>query len=1845
MGGRCECTAGACGANCSGAVLCHRWDEWRSEWSLEGMETVSAGQLAVGGTLECRADNVPATAFAGVCLLELPLPFEPPSVAALTLPDDSALSGTAASIVSIVLCALLNWITVRRARHARQSPLPPSERDPVWGVYLRAWWWSLVHVSKQLLTTALLALAAFCRWTYVTTKQLLTTAVLAVVALVLWCGRVTVEAVRCTRRSGITTTLALLWSGVWLRQLAIASAHVLRGAAISVVLGVVHTTMWLRRRGVELLLLFYCALVTARDAARAEMVRLVAILKVEFTRLVVMVKEHLERRREVRRRRAAERKAAAERRAAERKAVAEAKAAESRRQEEERRLEAQKRRAEANVVKTGRRRSHEAPSAAPDITTGKAPDDDERDAGPLSDSSSTAPIRAGDGGAPAEAASAKSLAPPAPLTREERDALIAAIIAEGRAEGRAMGAGDNRRGFAIPALSITRIEPSDARSLQPARLVPGEVSKGRMPILTLDLAEVRGGMLGRRDAAAAALPDRYEEAAALRATPGLRVSPDRSKLKSGRISMDVLLRNGPGRAEPPPPPPMTAPDTERASTSEGSNSTPTETPRTSAPTEHTEPAEPAGAADAGVPVASSLVPPPALSSVPSAQQTPQRQVRPQTASAALASSRAVTRPSVSPAVALYQSMHPSDLDAPASPNLIRRRLQMAPPRPPQSGSQGETNLIRGRMAMDEQLRGLDGQLRPTLPPNLASMTGAFVSAEAASTAAAALARPQSSPAIGPSAASLSSRPGSAFQRSHARQPAPDFGLLDVQLDASRGVLEQRAYSGYSYEPAQIAERLSSSGRLIRGRVGHADPGFLSRPASATVVAPRPGSAAAAATAAPPPPRPSAPWQTNRPQSAAPDVMASSRPPPPPLAAFPEAPSPPPSPPDTEVAAPPEAAAPPDAEDATAPAGAAPIAFETLVAPAELARRLRHPSRDAMPTGSRPGSAGVSRSLSIPVLAVYSPLADSGGTSPRALIASQHDGSVIRNLSRPSSASRLKPSLSRPSSASRQPPAAAAAALSRPSSAASSRAAALTQLDLDAQPPSPVSSSPSALGSARSHRTCSRPASAARRLQLGGAAGGGSPEASPRAPFESDVDEMRLDEAVEDRAADAEQPMPRGSTAWQESEAREGDGVGAEAPPPEAPLGGAVAEACEVEPNPREAECAAEGEDDEEEDDEEKESNAIGPQSEGDHMATDGNHDEDAEPPPEAHARADVSDGGEEREEDGDEEAEEEEGGEEEEEEEEEKEEAEEGEPPSSEDLVPSWDNEYDLPSGTALDLEEAGFTQEEVEAARQHLKQHLQQQSPKRQPPPPHDDEAERRAEHELVDRGALLQRLLQGSPVVWVPSWDDEYGGEPLEEPSALSMGGEGGASSLWGGALAQLAPAGPQKLEDSRWRAALAAARPGSRLGRCRVAASEAAASAAAAAEEARRQRRHASLGWQKASAELARKETEAAERRRELAAERAEAEALAAAQRSAEAAEFYRLRKQLEERRFFSLDVYSTRCSRAYLDALTRWHSILVLACQPHPPLGQPRHMIDLEMHVQCFWSALMLELGVLALLASSQAPTDEPLDDGWLVLDATVAAIAAGACGLAAGRAAFLVSGPAGRVLGTFGMREGPSHCTCSGVDGVWAPGKTQLARRVLRSSTGWLFSWSVFVGGAALAFAHMAGVSVRRASSLVHGWMLSQAISWLLVEPAGIALVLAAFYGPAWLRQRRQQRSSSTAKAGKPRFGAVKRALVASAPTDMLRRHVHRQSIAVRQRAGGRRTRAKIDPSAPPRDVTAHPGKASKADSDTTTTSWPLAERTMDVSSSLPDEQSRRRRAFMVGLPSLSANKYRVHPAP
>ena len=141
-GGLCRCDPGFCGADCSGVLRCHVWDPVGSRWTMDGVTTVkpALGSAAFDGTtgpqsLECTADGVPGSDFAGVCVMGL-LDWQQTDAKSDALSVGTGIGltpGTIGVVMALLTITAFNVLTVRWARQSRQKALPPEERDPIWG--------------------------------------------------------------------------------------------------------------------------------------------------------------------------------------------------------------------------------------------------------------------------------------------------------------------------------------------------------------------------------------------------------------------------------------------------------------------------------------------------------------------------------------------------------------------------------------------------------------------------------------------------------------------------------------------------------------------------------------------------------------------------------------------------------------------------------------------------------------------------------------------------------------------------------------------------------------------------------------------------------------------------------------------------------------------------------------------------------------------------------------------------------------------------------------------------------------------------------------------------------------------------------------------------------------------------------------------------------------------------------------------------------------------------------------------------------------------------------------------------------------------------------------------------------------------------------------------------------------------------------------------------------------------------------------------------------------------------------------------------------------------------------
>jgi hypothetical protein len=199
-----------------------------------------------------------------------------------------------------------------------------------------------------------------------------------------------------------------------------------------------------------------------------------------------------------------------------------------------------------------------------------------------------------------------------------------------------------------------------------------------------------------------------------------------------------------------------------------------------------------------------------------------------------------------------------------------------------------------------------------------------------------------------------------------------------------------------------------------------------------------------------------------------------------------------------------------------------------------------------------------------------------------------------------------------------------------------------------------------------------------------------------------------------------------------------------------------------------------------------------------------------------------------------------------------------------------------------------------------------------------------------------------------------------------------------------------------------------------------------------------------------------------------------------------------------------------SESYVRRLVSQHTLLVVLCQPYPP-DQTHESIDMEQIVQCFWSALLTQLAVVATLASEQGIYGHELSLLEVTVDAFSAAGIGAAVGLIGCRAIFLWSGPAGR--NKLKPEKDRELITCDAppccfklCDCKCNPSSPELRSRVLRASIGWSWAAGVFISASAVAAHHMQDMTRRKLTSLFGAWVLAQLASWVLMEPVGILLL-------------------------------------------------------------------------------------------------------------------------------------------
>ena len=224
--------------------------------------------------------------------------------------------------------------------------------------------------------------------------------------------------------------------------------------------------------------------------------------------------------------------------------------------------------------------------------------------------------------------------------------------------------------------------------------------------------------------------------------------------------------------------------------------------------------------------------------------------------------------------------------------------------------------------------------------------------------------------------------------------------------------------------------------------------------------------------------------------------------------------------------------------------------------------------------------------------------------------------------------------------------------------------------------------------------------------------------------------------------------------------------------------------------------------------------------------------------------------------------------------------------------------------------------------------------------------------------------------------------------------------------------------------------------------------------------------------------------------------------------------RLKEELEQFALFSdVDVFTTRCDRGYLDALVRWHTVFATVCQPHPAIGT-HHPIDLEQQVQCFWTCVLVEFALAASLSTSRDPADFFLSSAFT--DGALAAFIAGAVGLLGCRAVFVLCGTAGRGH----LRNGrvpPPRGWDIGIEFLSPErrvfcrslgGNVAFLARWLRAAAGWVLAWAISVLAAAIAAERIVGQTARPLARTFASWGFAQIVAWLIVEPLGVALLVA-----------------------------------------------------------------------------------------------------------------------------------------
>ena len=228
--------------------------------------------------------------------------------------------------------------------------------------------------------------------------------------------------------------------------------------------------------------------------------------------------------------------------------------------------------------------------------------------------------------------------------------------------------------------------------------------------------------------------------------------------------------------------------------------------------------------------------------------------------------------------------------------------------------------------------------------------------------------------------------------------------------------------------------------------------------------------------------------------------------------------------------------------------------------------------------------------------------------------------------------------------------------------------------------------------------------------------------------------------------------------------------------------------------------------------------------------------------------------------------------------------------------------------------------------------------------------------------------------------------------------------------------------------------------------------------------------------------------------------------------------------------------TSCTEGFLRGLANHHTLFAVLCQPRPAPGTD-HLIDLEQLVQCFWCGLMTELAVVAaLIVAKENGEVWRAQPAVLIADALGAATVAGAVALAGCRAVFVWSGPAGRSKLRSGEAIEPAPACCFKLcDCKCDPSSTAVRRRAERASVGWLCAVVVYMTASAVSIFFLVGSSWRTFSSLLAAWAVSQLLSWLLLEPIGVlVLVVSIAIVSGMTRGFRAQIQPSTVASSSPK---------------------------------------------------------------------------------------------------------------